>query len=328
MQEYIIDFPKQLKDALTIVKSNTLSARTEPISNIVISGLGGSGFLADCLFDLCVDTVTVPILANKGYTLPKFCDEKTLLILVSYSGNTEETLSCFHEAVALHLKPICVSSGGKLKDYALANGFDHVIMPPGFPPRASLAFGVTNLFYILNHFGMYTIDVQDTFSKLSHFLLASQTDIKAQTKNFALHFKNKILVAYAEDKIDSIALRLKQQINENSKAFCWYNIIPELNHNEVVGWKQGHHEIGSLFIRTSFENVRNKHRFDFLKPLLSNYVNEVLEIRAEGVTFFEQYFYLIHWCDWLSYYLALEHEQDPTEVRVIDNLKAYLNNIN
>jgi glucose/mannose-6-phosphate isomerase len=95
-----------------------------------------------------------------------------------------------------------------------------------------------------------------------------------------------------------------------------------------VGWKQQHHEIGTLFIRTSFENIRNKHRFDFLKPLLESYVDEVLEIQAEGSSFFEQYFFLIHWCDWLSYYLALEHEQDPTEVRVIDNLKAYLNNIN
>jgi predicted nucleic acid binding AN1-type Zn finger protein len=87
------------------------------------------------------------------------------------------------------------------------------------------------------------------------FLDSKQSDIKATSKHYAVHYKNKILVAYAEDRIDGIALRLKQQINENSKAFCWYNIIPELNHNELVGWKQQHHAIGTLFIRTSFENM-------------------------------------------------------------------------
>lgn len=328
MQEYIIDFPKQLKEASALVGGIKLGSRTEPIHNIIISGLGGSGFLADCLFDLCNDTIGVPIVANKGYSLPKFCDKNTLLILVSYSGNTEETVSCFHEAMSKGLKPICVSSGGKLKDLALNAGMDYIAMPTGFPPRASLAFGAANLFYVLNHFGVLLFDVASSFSKLGTFLDSKQSDIKATSKHYAVHFKNKILVAYAEDRIDGIALRLKQQINENSKAFCWYNIIPELNHNELVGWKQQHHAIGTLFVRTSFENVRNKHRFDFLKPLLENYVDEVLEIQAEGNSFFEQYFFLIHWCDWLSYYLALEHEQDPTEVRVIDNLKAYLNNIN
>jgi glucose/mannose-6-phosphate isomerase len=128
MQEYIIDFPKQLKEASTLVGAIKLGSRTEPIHNIIISGLGGSGFLADCLFDLCNDTIgPCQYVANKGYSLPKFCDKNTLLILVSYSGNTEETVSCFHEAMSKGLKPICVSSGGKLKDLALNAGMDLIM---------------------------------------------------------------------------------------------------------------------------------------------------------------------------------------------------------
>lgn len=328
MQEYIIDFPKQLKEAIAFTKQIQLKARNNEIQNIVISGLGGSGFLADCVFDLCNDNVHVPIVGNKGYALPKFCNENTLLILVSYSGNTEETISCLHEAISLGLKPICISSGGKVKDIATQHHLDYITMPTGFPPRASLAYGAANLFYVLNFYNVLKFEVEKEFLSLSDFLTTEQQNIQATAKNLSIHFKNKILVAYAEDRIDGVALRLKQQINENSKAFCWYNIIPELNHNELVGWKQEHHEIGSLFIRTSYENIRNSHRFEFLKPVLSQYVDEVMEIRAEGTTFFEQYFYLIHWCDWLSYFLALEHLQDPTEVRVIDSLKAYLNTIN
>jgi len=284
--------------------------------------------LADCLFDLTVDKIAIPIIANKGYTLPAFCDKKTLLILVSYSGNTEETVSCFNEAIRRGMQPVCVCSGGQLKELALAHDMSFLPMPTGFPPRASLAFGAAYLFHVLNNFSLFAFDVAKEFTRLSEFLEKQQEEMKASSKNMAVHFKNKVLIAYAEDKIDGVALRLKQQINENSKAYCWYNVVPELNHNELVGWKQTHHAIGSLFLRTSFENERNQHRFDFLKPFVGKFVNEVYEFHAVGNDFFEQYFYLIHWCDWLSYYLALEQEQDSVEVRAIDSLKAYLSNIN
>ncbi len=328
MYDLIANFPNNLKQAVADFEKNAIHEESKTFSNIVVCGLGGSGFTANLIKDICSHDLKVPFIVVKGYRLPNFVDSNSLLIIASYSGNTEEALSCFNEAIKLSIKPLCISSGGELKKLAQKHNCNFVEMPSGFPPRTSLAFGFVNMLNSLISLGYLSSEKKQLPLSIADFLLAKQNDIRESAKHTAQAFKSNIMIAYVEDAIESVAIRLKQQINENSKAYCWFNVLPELNHNEIVGWKQDHHDIKALFLRTSFEHPRNKHRFDFIKPVIESYATEVIEINAVGDTFAEQYFYLIHWCDWLSYYLALEQGVDPVEVNVIDKLKNYLANIN
>jgi glucose/mannose-6-phosphate isomerase len=328
MNRLIEEFPNQLKDSTSVFTRCELKTEQSDVKNILVCGLGGSGFIGDLVLDLVSRDLSIPLITNKGYHLPQFTDKSTLIIMASYSGYTEEVLNCFEEAIARNLNPICISSGGKLKELAAANGCDFIDIPTGFPPRTSLAYGFSSFIHVLTHFKIIPPSYASLSQNLGEFLSTYQPEIKDSAALCAAACKNKIIVAYTEDRIESVALRLKQQINENSKSYCWFNILPELNHNELVGWKQSHHAIQSLFLRTSFENDRNKHRFEFIKPIVNEFADSVIEIFPQGNTLAEQYFYLLHWSDWLSYFLALEQEQDPVEVNVIENLKSFLKNIN
>ena len=327
MDKLIEKFPAQMLEAVELTKGIRLSKRENTINNVLVCGLGGSGIAGNLAFDLTADQITVPILVNKGYELPSFAGENTLLILCSYSGNTEETLTCAAEAVERGLKPVCVASGGKLKELAQKHGFDFIQVPGGAPPRTTLGFGATILLYILDQFALIDLTVSEEITSVSEFLTREQDSIKADSQALAKILKDKTVIVYSEDRIESVILRLKQQINENSKSNCWINVLPELNHNELVGWKFKNDTLAALFVRTDFENKRNGLRFDFIRPVVAANVSTVQEVKAKGETLIEQYFYLVHFGDWLSYYMAVEHGVDPVEVHVIDKLKAHLSSV-
>ena len=327
MDKLIEKFPAQMLEAVELTKRIKLSKREHTISNVLVCGLGGSGIAGNLAYDLTADQITVPVLVNKGYELPSFAGDNTLLILCSYSGNTEETLSCAAQAVERGLKPVCVASGGKLKELAEKHKFDFIQVPGGAPPRTTLGFGSTILLYILDQFALIDLTVSEEITSLSEFLTREQGSIKADSQALAKILKDKTVIVYSEGRIESAILRLKQQINENSKSNCWINVLPELNHNELVGWKFKNDSLAALFFRTDFENPRNVLRFDFIRPVVTANVSSVQEVKAKGETLLEQYFYLIHFGDWLSYYMAIEHGVDPIEVNVIDKLKTYLSSV-
>jgi glucose/mannose-6-phosphate isomerase len=179
----------------------------------------------------------------------------------------------------------------------------------------------------LDQFALIDLTVSEEITSLSEFLTREQGSIKADSQALAKILKDKTVIVYSEGRIESAILRLKQQINENSKSNCWINVLPELNHNELVGWKFKNDSLAALFFRTDFENPRNVLRFDFIRPVVTANVSSVQEVKAKGETLLEQYFYLIHFGDWLSYYMAIEHGVDPIEVNVIDKLKTYLSSV-
>lgn len=327
MDKLIEGFPDQLREAVALCEKIRLSKREAEINHVLICGLGGSGIGGNLAFDLTADQISVPLLINKGYDLPSFAGANTLLILCSYSGNTEETLNCTMQAVERGLKPVCISSGGELKALAEQNNFDFIEVPGGFPPRTTLGFGGTIILHILDQFALIDFSVDEEITEVANFLHNEQEGIKAKSLILAKNLKDKTVIVYSEDRIASATLRLKQQINENAKSNCWINVLPELNHNELVGWKVKNETLCGLFLRTGFENPRNQLRFDFIKPIVSENVAAVYEVLAKGESFLIQYFYHIHFGDWLSYYLALEHGQDPVEVKVIDRLKHHLSNM-
>ncbi|MFN8288240.1 MAG: bifunctional phosphoglucose/phosphomannose isomerase [Chitinophagales bacterium] len=328
MLNLIREFPAQILKALVIgEEANILNTFNKPIKNVVVAGLGGSGIGGDLLAELLRDSLQVPVTVSKGYFLPAFVDDSTLLILASYSGNTEEVISCATEAVQKGIKPVCVTSGGKLARLAYDNKFDVIHIPDGMPPRACLGYSSIQLFFILHHYGLISDSFKASFRKVAQFLVDEQEAIIEDSEFLAGKLEEKVIIIYAEDKYESVALRLKQQLNENSKMFSWYNVIPEMNHNEIVGWKQQHGNLAVLILRSSDEFPRNTERILFKKDVVSKYSENVFEIQAKGSDSFEKHFYLIHFGDWLSYHLAILHGYDPQEVYVIDRLKNHLNSV-
>ena len=161
MKTLVENFSKQLSEAILIGGQAKLSRSQNEIRNVVISGLGGSGIGGTIAAEITSGTSPVPVIVTKDYFLPEFVNENTLVIISSYSGNTEETLSAFRIALHKKAKIVCVSSGGTIVEEARKNSLDHIIIPPGMPPRACLGYSLTQLFFILSFFGI----INDDFKK-------------------------------------------------------------------------------------------------------------------------------------------------------------------
>lgn len=328
MYELIKEFPTQLRKALEIGEKSVLkTAYTSPIKNIVVCGLGGSGFGGNILNELLLSELTVPVITIKSYFLPAFVDASTLLILSSYSGNTEETVSCAHQAVERGLKPVCVTSGGKLAEFAAKNNLDIITIPSGFPPRACLGYSSTQLFFILKHCKLINDSFVSAIKNSALLLETEQKKIMDDAEFLADKLLRKVIVLYTEDKYESTALRLKQQINENSKLHCWYNVIPEMNHNELVGWREVNDALAVVILRADDEYSRNSERILFKKDVIVKLSENVYEVEAKGTDTFEKHFYLIHFGDWLSYFLAIKQGYDPSEIDVLIKLKGHMSSI-
>ncbi len=150
MKTLVENFSKQLSDAISIGSNAKLTPSKNGISNVLICGLGGSGIGGSIVSELVVGYANVPINVTKGYFIPSYVNENTLVIASSYSGNTEETLNCVELAAAKHAKIVSVTSGGKLLDISKEKGYDHIVVPGGMPPRACLGYTLTQLFFILD----------------------------------------------------------------------------------------------------------------------------------------------------------------------------------
>ncbi len=327
MFELIKKFPDQLLEALAIGEKANITGNKSSIKNIVVSGLGGSGIGGSLLAELLREDLSVPVIVNKGYSLPAFIDSSSLIILCSYSGNTEETLSCASQALSKGLKPVCITSGGKLEEIAVKNNLSIIKIPGGFPPRACLGYAVVQLFYVLHYYGLIDDKFKEQIKNVAAFLKEQQPQLMKDAEFLAGKLTKKLIIAYAEDKYESTALRLKQQINENGKMHCWYNVLPELNHNELLGWREADRALGILIFTTDDAYPRNTHRANFTKSVIEKVSSNVFEINAQGKNLFEKHFHLIHWGDWFSYYLAIKQGLDPMEIEVLNRLKGHMASI-
>lgn len=324
MEQLIKDFPLQMKQAMEIGANAAVRKPKNEIRNITVSGLGGSGIggtLVKCLTD---GELKVPLIVNKGYFLPEYIDKHSLVIISSYSGNTEETYNAMQIAQSKGAQIICVTSGGKIENEARTNDFDLILIPGGHPPRACLGYSSIQLFYILNKLALIPDAFLKSLEAAMELLIAEQDEIQQLAKGIAKRMVNKIPIIYAEDTMEAVAIRFRQQINENSKMLCWHHALPEMNHNELVGWRTKNEAFLPIFLRSDLEFTRNAQRAELNKIIINDYVGEIIEIVAKGNDQVQQSFYLIHLTDWVSEYLGAMREMDTTEVKVIDFLKGEL----
>lgn len=323
MKELVDNFTTQLKKALEIADKAIVSAPGN-IENVVITGLGGSGIGGTIIYELISDSCKVPVTINKDYFLPAFVNHNTLVVISSYSGNTEETVSAMNEAIKRKAQIACVTSGGKILEMAKQHQFDFIEIPGGMPPRSCIGYSLVQLFKILigKHLAPASLLLEVKAS--IELLDAEKIHITKEASDIAKKLLHKITVIYSLGSCEGVSVRFRQQLNENSKVLCWHHVFPEMNHNELVGWTTRDEKIAVITFHTSFDYKRNKMRYDICKPIFEKYSSSVTDIFAKGISKTEQFFYLINIGDWISCYIADLKNIDPVEVNVIDYLKKEL----
>jgi len=324
MDKLIEQFSNQLREAISIGEQSLINKTTVEIRNILITGLGGSGIGGNLANQFCEHELEVPLMVNKDYFIPGFVNKHTLVIISSYSGNTEETLQAFNEAEAKGAHIVCISSGGKVIEIAKDKGYDHILIPGGNPPRTCLGYSLTQQLFILYKLGLISERPIASLKQIPDFLDKHEKNIQNLARDLAEDLFDKMPIIYINAKMEPVAVRLRQQLNENSKILCWHHVIPEMNHNELVGWRNEDQNLAVIIFRNEDDYDKIQKRIEINKGIFEKYTSNLFEIYSIGENDIEKAMYFIHLGDWISYFIAELREMDATEVNVIDFLKSEL----
>ena len=324
MNDYINDFTNHLSEAIEIANNTNLTSCTKEIRNVLICGLGGSGIGGTIVSDIVSSKVNIPIAATKDYSIPNFVNEHTLVIANSYSGNTEETLYALEKCQARGAEIAVITSGGKLKTIAEENKYNKIIIPGNQPPRAMFGYAFTELFFMLNHYGIIDDSFKSDFDKAITLIDTEKMDIQKQAMDLAKRMHKQTPVIYVAKGFEGVAVRFRQQLNENSKMLCWHNVIPEMNHNELLGWRTNVDGLAVVYFRNKCDYDRNQIRMDINKKVISKFTSNITEIWSKGDSLIENSLYHIVLGDWTSWYLSEMNNVDAIEIDVINFLKSEL----
>ncbi|MAX81909.1 MAG: bifunctional phosphoglucose/phosphomannose isomerase [Crocinitomicaceae bacterium] len=322
MKSLIQAFPQQLSEALSIGKGAELRPAKNEIRNVLITGLGGSGIGGSIVAELLSEYCPVPVTVNKNYEIPGFVDSSTLVIVSSYSGNTEETLAALATAEEEGAEIAIITSGGTALAKAQEKGYNHIVVPGGNPPRSMLAYSLVQQFVLFSHYQLTNIPFVDQVEKFIADL--DQEAMVSETLELAKELQNTLPIIYSVDGNEGVAVRFRQQLNENSKMLCWHAVVPEMNHNELVGWKAGKEDMSVVYFRNTTDFDRNQKRIEINKEIIANYTNRIHEVWSKGESKLERALYHIHFGDWVSLHLSDLNEVDVMEIEVIDHLKSEL----
>ena len=333
MRGNIAAFPWHIADALKILRSSDARINPRKVRNIVITGLGGSAIGGDLIRSYAAGELRLPLIVNRTYTLPRFVDEHTLVIVSSYSGNTEETIAAHREASRKKAQVVAVTSNGETARIAHRLHQPLVIIPKGFPPRAALAYSFFPLLALFTRWGFLRSkarEIKETIELLttkSVEYAVLDPDLNPALKIARTLHQTLPVIYAAQDYFDAIGLRWRGQLEENGKTLAYGNVFPELNHNEIVGWEvlcplmEG---ITLIILRDRRDHPRIQMRMEITKELIGAYTPRVIEAWSEGTSLLARMFSLLHLGDWVSFYAAMLNEVDPTPVRKIDTLKEKL----
>ena len=328
MNDYINIFTNHLRDAIKIGESANLKSSEKEIRNILICGLGGSGIGGTIIDNIISRKSSIPIKTNKDYSVPDFVNQHTLVIACSYSGNTEETIYALEKCREKNAEIAIVTSGGKLKVIAEKNNYPNIIIPDGHPPRAMFGYSFVELFYILNEYNIIDDSFKYDFEKAITLLDKKKSDIQKEAICLAKKLYGNTPIIYVSSGFEGIAIRFRQQLNENSKMLCWHHVIPEMNHNELLGWRTNVKNLAVIYLRNKSDYKRNQIRTDINKQVISKYTENITEVWSEGNSLIENTLYHINLGDWISWYLSKMNNVDAIEIDVINFLKEELSKIN
>ncbi|MCU0356245.1 MAG: bifunctional phosphoglucose/phosphomannose isomerase [Cyclobacteriaceae bacterium] len=330
-KKYIESFTRQLADALRISASIDLVRPGSDIRNIVIAGMGGSGIGANLVESLTFGRIPIPITVCKSYNIPQFVSPHTLFIASSYSGNTEETIAALNKALLKRAHVIAIASGGKLLDIAREYNLFYIQLPAGSDsPRAMLAYNMVALLSVLYHTNLIGSTYIKETENAIQFLDRGEKGIQNEAELIARKLKGKLPVIYCDSRLHAMALRFQQQLNENAKQLAHVNTFPEMNHNELVGWQFPEALMPYLqviYLYSDHDHERVEKRMEICRDIFEKKSNPIIDVVGEGASLLEQYYYLIHLTDWVSFYLAKENGVEPDPIDSIVYLKGELDKI-
>jgi glucose/mannose-6-phosphate isomerase len=333
MRAYLRQLPLQCRQAWEKTASMPLPAGYSDIDKVVILGMGGSAIGGEILRRLCSDRAGLMIATHRDYGLPGYVDERTLVIATSYSGTTEETLDGFSKAMVANCKRIAITTGGKLRSMAEEGQTPLVPVDYKSPPRAALGHLFVSLLGILHSLKLLpdiSQEIDEMIAVLKTMSARLMEDVPLssnQAKALSTQMAHKVPVIYGAGSLTPVAYRWKTQLNENSKCWAFAEVLPELNHNSVVGYgfplqmKELAHVI---MLYSPSLHYRHKERMKVTQELLERAGIGYALVEAEGESILAQMMGLILLGDWASYYLAILHEVDPSPVPPIDYLKQKL----
>ena len=333
MYTLIREFPAQVKDAVAIGNSTAIRMNVREVEQIVFCGLGGSAIGGDLLRSYLADELKIPFVVNRHYTLPKYVGRRSLVIVSSYSGNTEETNAAYKEAIKRGAKILCISSDGLTEKLAQKSKTPLIKVPGGLPPRAALGYSVFPILITLAKLGFIrnkSREIKETITVLEA-KAAEYADPESATNRalqLAQQMRGRVSIIYSStERMDAVNTRWRGQMAENAKALAFGHVLPEMNHNELVGWKVltgPMREMEVLFLRDRGDHRRIQMRMDITKSIIGKYASRITEVWSEGSSPLARIFSLVYLGDWVSFYTAILHAEDPTPVSVIDHLKEEL----
>ena len=327
MKELVSSFPQHISEAIQIANTIESHINYSNIDNILIAGQGGSAIGGLIAKNLLKDELSIPLLVNQDYKIPNFVNDRTLVIASSYSGNTEETLCALRAAYNRKSIIFCICSGGEMLNFAQHNAINHVTIPSGSAPRAMLCYSLVQiLFLICKTFGVLK-SIENDLLDVRKYLIENQHSIIKVAQNTVDSISNKMPFIYTFPEFEGVAIRFKQQLNENSKRHACYNVIPEMNHNEIVPWVKKNTCVIPIFLNGKTSS-RNTTRMQISIDSIKNNVEHFLELNVEdNLSYLNQYFHFLHLVDWVSIIIAEQEDVDPNDIALINSLKEQLKNI-
>ncbi len=329
--------PRQITEAPDLLRDIDLTPLQTEYHSIVILGMGGSAIAGDLLSGYLRDELPIPILVNRNYSLPAYVGPHSLVIGCSYSGNTEETLHGVQEAQKRGASMVLISSGGKLMEFAHSENLPHIRIPEGYPPRQALGymfFSILHLFEQLKLISNKESEIRETveiLENMNHRFHPEETHGQNLPNHIAQKLFNRIPLIYSAcEDLYAVGFRWCTQLNENAKTLAFHNNLPELNHNEIMGWEAPRKILQNLcvvFLRNNRELSRNLTRVKITRDILRKIDVPIFEIFSEGESRLARMFSLIDIGDWVSYYLASMYGKDPLVIDNINYLKEQLSQI-
>jgi glucose/mannose-6-phosphate isomerase len=326
-------FDRMLEEAIEI-SHEMVPSRTNRVERVILLGLGGSAIGGDLVKAYLGSDLKIPFEVNRSYSIPGYVDRSTLVLASSYSGNTEETLAAFQKTLQRQAVCVCLTSGGELENLARQAGVSVAKFPRDLPPRTALPYSLASILSVLSCYGLIRDRSEELVASLdwvrgrlsAYGPETYQADNPA--KSLAQAVQDHIPIIYgSQDRLHMIAKRWASQFAENGKQLAYASPLPEMNHNEIVGWEHPESILGRIlpvFLRDHHDHPRVQIRAEVTREILAGKGAAVLEYWSLGETWMERFLTLVLLGDYASVYLAFLNDEDPTPVEMIDAFKVRL----